>query len=152
MRFLRHSASMGILLAGSVSGCHAGLGPVFAYRAGDGPRLGWEAKGGHSILSVATGQAFSLGEGKDTVIYAAGEPGLLLGATLGFDKEAGGNAALMSGAWLGAPVYPWDAPRSTDIWGMQQLLTLAIGYRYAHGNEFYLAPKYFLLDRAQLAH
>ena len=147
-RAMRWSAL--VLLPLGLASCHAGLGPTVGYRFDDDARIGWEASGGFAIARASVGQAFSYGEQADTDFYVAAEPGVLLGATLGADYASGEDWGFMPGGWIGVPVYPRpDQPtdRAYDIFGMQPMGTLAIGYRYAHGHELYLAPKFFLLQR-----
>lgn len=141
-----------VFLSLLATSCHAGLGPVIAYRFDDGARIGWEASGGWAVARASVGQAFSLGTGKDTDYYAAAEPGALVGATFGFDHAAGGHNQMMSGVWLGAPVYPLGDGVNYRWNGMDPVLTLAIGYRYAHGHELYFAPKGYLLEHVQFFH
>lgn len=159
---MRLRALLGCLV---VTGCHAGGGPVVAYRVDDGARFGWEAKGGWGLASTAIGQTFSVGEGEDTIFHAAWEPGAVLGASLGLDVTSSEDVGFLRGAWLGAPVLSappattwssaWsDGPggRDTQVAGMHPFLSIAIGYRYVHGPEIYIAPKYFLLESIRLAH
>jgi hypothetical protein len=123
------------------------------YRFGDEARVGWEATAGYAVVRGSVGQAFSYGEGEDTVFYAAAEPGALAGATLGLDVTSSGDTGFMPGGWLGAPVYPLgDTEGPRDVLGMQPVVTFAIGYRYAHGHEIYAAPKVYLVERVRLFH
>ena len=137
-----------LLLAGSVVGCHVGLGPTVGYRFDDGARVGWEVTGGAAVLRASVGQAFGYGEGPNTDFYVAGEPGIIIGATLGADYASGKGWGFMPGAWLGAPVYaPGDSDRRFDFQGMQPMAAAAIGYRYVHGHELYFTPKFYLVER-----
>jgi hypothetical protein len=140
-----------LLVAVTAGACHVGVGPVVGYRFDDSARVGWEASGGYAVLRGAVGQAFSYGEGKGTVFYAAAEPGVLIGGTLGLDVQSDGHVGFMPGGWLGGPVAPIDdVDRKYDVLGLQPMGTLAIGYRYAHGHEIYFTPKIYLIERVSL--
>lgn len=129
---------------------------MVAHRFDDGLRLGWEAGGGWAVAHANAGQSFGLREGsQEAISYIAAEPGILVGASVGLAHGAVAGAGLMSGAWLGAPI-PVEMFSSEDevseIWGMDPALSLAIGYRFAHGHEIYLTPKFYLIKNERLAH
>jgi hypothetical protein len=101
------------------------------------------------------GQSFTVEEGEDVdVVYVAGEPGILAGATIGYAYEQRLGSAFMSGAWLGLPVYELQRDASYDErpLGMQPTLSLALGYRHGHGHEFYLTPKLYLIEEVRFWH
>lgn len=127
-------------------GCHLGVGPVLAHRVDDGTRLGWEASGGFGLLRGSVGQAYALESARDTPIYLAGEPGILLGVTVGVDYETD-DAGFMGGVWVGAPVYELRHDGIERALDMRPTLSGAIGYRYIHGHEFYLTPKMNLIEQ-----
>jgi hypothetical protein len=124
------------------------------YRFGDDIRMGWEASGGFGVLRGSMGQAFNLGDGSDTDIYLAGEPGVVAGATFGGDYDSSGSWGFMPGGWVGVPFYQfpgYPAP-SYSIGNMDPYGTIAIGYRYAHGHELYLAPKLYYIQHVGWGH
>jgi len=137
------------LLAAGVSSCHAGLGPTVGYRFNDGARVGWEASGGFAVARASVGQTFGYSDAPNTDFYVAGEPGIILGATLGADYASGKGWGFMPGGWIAAPpFYPWgETDRRSDVLGMQPAGSVAIGYRYVHGHEIYITPKFYLIER-----
>ena len=147
---MKHSLRLALLALG-LGGCHAGLGPVLGYRFDDDARIGWEASGGFAVARASVGQAFSYGDQGDTEFYAAAEPGIVVGATLGTDYDSKEGWGFMPGGWVGVPCYQQQdrrydfAGKDWDLFG-----TVALGYRYAHGHEIYVAPKLFLLEQISL--
>ncbi len=141
------------LLALGLSGCHAGLGPVVGYRFDDDARIGWEASGGYAIARASVGQAFSYGEQADTAFYAAAEPGLFAGLTLGADYAGDDGWDFMPGAWLSVPFYVQESTtyriggERFDLMG-----TATLGYRHAHGHEIYFTPKAYFFQHVTLGH
>jgi hypothetical protein len=141
------------LLGLGLIGCHAGLGPVVGYRFDDDARIGWEASGGYAIARASVGQAFSYGEQADTDFYAAAEPGLLIGLTLGADHAGSEGWDFMPGAWVGVPFYVQENTTYRIGGERYDLLgSAALGYRHAHGHEIYFAPKVYLFEHITIAH
>jgi len=143
-------------------------GPVVGYVQGRGWSGGWEAGGGP--MSTATngdpvpelalmfaratvGMSWRPGvpgtEERERITYAAWEPWLLVGGTLGVAHHSGdGSLQRLVGVWEAAP-WVFGAPRrSSPLYSCSPCYTvsLAIGWRWSGTGEFYLAPKLGILN------
>jgi hypothetical protein len=131
------------------SGSGYGFGPVFALSADDTFSMGWELGASASVLAKASvGGTYYLKPRRDEpafVHYAAFEPWLLLGGTLGVAVTHVLEPRLAYGLWEGIPVPlsgallddPDDAGGQT-IW----MATLTIGWRgFGSTHQFYFTPK-----------
>jgi hypothetical protein len=148
------------------SGVQAAAGPVVGYVKGRGASLGWEAGGGpmktevHGyapelqfpslIARVNLGMSWRP-SARELVSYAAWEPWYLVGGTLGAAySTADRQVGLLAGVWEALPPWVWHpssvaVPTSPNC-SPCYTVTVAFGWRWSRGGEFYLAPKFGVLD------
>ncbi|HEY4185123.1 MAG TPA: hypothetical protein VGP07_08650 [Polyangia bacterium] len=143
-------------------------GPVLGYVEGRGWSPGWEAGGGpvqtrksggdpvtdasslfaHVSLGMSSRPGAPGREAREQILYAAWEPWFLVGGTLGVVRSSERGIDKMVGAWeavpwvIGAPVRGNPLHRCNPCF----TISLALGWRWSGGREFYLAPKVGILD------
>jgi hypothetical protein len=164
-----------LVLSACGTGEQLAAGPVVGYVRGRGWSAGWEAGGGpmetpsagtdpvptdsslfsHFNVGMSWRPGASGTEGRERVTYAAWEPWLLLGGTFGVaHSSADGNFRPLLGVWEAAPYV--HAIRATDtnqaLWSCSPCYTisLAIGWRWAGSGEFYVAPKFGILNGVKM--
>jgi len=161
------AATLALVACGT--GQQLAAGPVLGYVGGRGWSAGWEAGGGpmttptggqDPVPSIGSLLAhFDVGMSwrpgppgaiaRERITYAAWEPWLLLGGTLGVAHSSGdGDIHALAGVWEVAP-YVFGSPgRSSPLSSCSPCYTvsLAIGWRWAGTGEFYLAPKLGILN------
>jgi len=155
-----------LALASCGGGLQVAAGPVVGYVKGRGTSLGWEAGGGPmrtvqrnyrtELESASLIARLNLGmswrpSARELVGYAAWEPWLLVGGTLGATYSwADRRVGLLGGFWEAAPwiMKPEIAPGSPGSPSCSPCytVTVAIGWRWARGGEVYLAPKFGVLN------
>ncbi len=133
--------------------CAAGGGPVVGYAVGSGFTLGWELAG-TACLPIAhfvLGGSYRLtpGDGPTMHHYAAWEPWLIVGGTLGVSLDDRAHAALAIGGWEAVPVLVENIRRQEEHEAVPAwMVTFAIGIRsLGAGLEIYVAPKLQWVER-----
>ena len=152
--------------------CGAGqqlaAGPVVGNVNGRGWSAGWEAVGGPmttatngdpspdigSLLArAAVGMSWRPGapgmQETERVTYMAWEPWFLLGGTFGLAHSSqDGSLRRLVGLWEVAPWVIGAPRRSNPVHSCSPCYTvsLAIGWRWSGPREFYLAPKFGILN------
>ena len=91
---------------------------------------------------------------REWLTYAAWEPWLLLGGTLGVAHASrDGSLHPLVGAWEGIP-WVIGAPKRSSFPLFEcspcYTISLAIGWRWAGTGEFYLAPKLGILNDTKM--
>jgi len=157
-----------VLVMGWGMGQQIAAGPVVGWVSGRGWSAGWEAGGGPmtttsgggdpvvstaSLLaraSVGTSWRPPLagGDTRERVTYAAWEPWLLVGGTLGVLTSSSDGVHPVFGLWEGLPFVLGAFKRESVLYRCSPCATfsLAFGWRFDGNGELYLAPKVGILN------
>ncbi len=151
--------------ANQLPGCgflNAGLGPMIGWSFGEGTkgqRLfgGFEASGGCPWLRLSLGATFRRaprGTARESVYWAAYEPGLLAGGSAGVSYSSQLGVQALLGAWLGgaSPLKFWEQYVEPDrgAHGFYRTVcaSLSAGVRVRFGGgdvartDLYVTPKF----------
>jgi hypothetical protein len=135
------------------SGDGVGFGPVLGITTNGSLSLGWELSGSYRLplVRLALGGSYQLErEGDDPRYfhYAAWEPWVYVGGTLGAALTDGGEGRVVYGLWeayaqdLGDPLFDANYNYLDDDEGPHWILSLSIGWRGIGGTQqFYFTPK-----------
>jgi hypothetical protein len=147
------------MAAGPVIGWVSGRGRSIGWEAGGGPMSAREAGGDPVVTTASLFTHFNVGmswrpprlggDSRERVVYAVWEPWFLLGGTLGLRESSSDGVRPLVGAWEAVPfVFGAGGRRSFPLTTCSPCatLSLAFGWRFDGGGEFYLAPKVGLLN------
>jgi len=157
-----------VLVMGCGMGQQIAAGPVVGWVSGRGWSAGWEAGGGPMTTTTGGGDPvvstasllarasvgmswrppLAGGDTRERVTYAAWEPWLLVGGTLGVRTSSSDGVHPVFGLWEGLPFVLGAFKRESLLYRCSPCATfsLAFGWRFDGNGELYLAPKVGILN------
>jgi len=160
--------AVALALASCGTGEQLAAGPTFGYLRERGWSVGWEAGGGpmstltsgdpspttaslftHFNVGMSWRPGAATADARERITYLAWEPWLLLGGTFGVTHSStNGSLHPLLGWWEAAPYVLGAGRRQFPLYDCSPCYTvsLAFGWRWDGAGEFYLSPKFGILN------